>query len=153
MRTLRLADLVLSAILLLCGVAALVSVSQMRVGFAAPFQPRLFPAIIGSFLIVASGLLAFTGLRTPAHLTADWPTRIGAKRIVVILASIAAYVLFIDLLGMPIATLCVISFEVWYLGSYRWPIPVTVGLVAAAILYFVFMHGLGLTFPAGPFEH
>ena len=26
------------------------------------------------------------------------------------------------------------------------------GLVSAAVLYFVFMHGLGLTFPAGPFE-
>ena len=153
MATLRLADLVLSAILLLSGVAALVSVRQMRVGFAAQFQPRLFPAIIGSLLIVASGLLAFAALRTPAHLTAAWPSRDGARRLLVMLASIVAYVLCIDLLGMPIATFCVISFEVWYLGNYRWYVPVSAGLVSAAILYFVFMHGLGLTFPAGPFEH
>jgi putative tricarboxylic transport membrane protein len=152
MRTLRLADLVLSAILLLGGVAALVSVSQMRAGFAAPFQPRLFPAIIGSLLIVASGLLAFRAVRTPAHLTAEWPSRDGARRIIIILASIIAYVLFIDLLGMPIATFAVVSFEVWYLGNYRWHVPVSVGLITTAILYFVFMHGLGLTFPAGPFE-
>jgi putative tricarboxylic transport membrane protein len=150
--TLRLADLVLSVILLLSGVAALVSVRQMRVGFAAQLQPRLFPTIVGSLLILASGLLAFDAWRTPAHINVEWPTPDRAKRLVAILASVAAYVAFIDVLGMPLATFAVISFEVWYLGNYRWHVPVLAGLISAAILYVVFMLGLGLTFPAGPFE-
>ena len=153
-RTLRAADLALSVILIIIGVAALVSVRQMRVGFAAEFQPRLFPAIVAWLLIVAGSLLgvASRNARTPAAALAEWPTADRAKRIAVILFSVAAYVAVIDPLGMPLATFLVVSFEVWYLGDYRWYVPVLVGLLAAAILYFVFMLGLGLTFPAGPFD-
>ena len=151
-RTLRAADQALSVILIIIGVAALVSVRQMRVGFAAEFQPRLFPAIVAWLLIVAGSLLGVASRRTPAAALAEWPTADRAKRIAVILFSVAAYVAVIDPLGMPLATFLVVSFEVWYLGDYRWYVPVLVGLLAAAILYFVFMLGLGLTFPAGPFD-
>ena len=154
-RTLRAADLALSAILIIIGVAALVSVRQMRVGFAAEFQPRLFPAIVAWLLILAGSLLGVASRRTPrttAAAVAEWPTADRAKRIAVMLVSVAAYVAVIDPLGMPLATFLVVAFEVWYLGDYRWYVPVLVGLLAAAILYFVFMLGLGLTFPAGPFD-
>ena len=157
-RTLRAADQALSVILIIIGVAALVSVRQMRVGFAAEFQPRLFPAIVAWLLILAGSLLGVASMRTPrtpktpAAALAEWPTADRAKRIAVILFSVAAYVAVIDPLGMPLATFLVVSFEVWYLGDYRWHVPVLVGLLAAAILYFVFMLGLGLTFPAGPFD-
>ena len=40
---------------------------------------------------------------------------------------------------MPISTFLVVSFEVWYLGGYRWHIPVAAGLVSAAAVYFLFM--------------
>lgn len=151
-RTLRAADLAVSAVLILCGVAALVSVRQMRVGFVAEFQPRLFPAVIGLLLIVVGALAAVSAWRSPPRVLAEWPAPDRAKRIAVILVSVAAYVAVINLVGMPLATFMVVSFEVWYLGSYRWYVPIAVGLCAAAILYFVFMVGLGLTFPASPFE-
>ena len=151
-RTLRAADLAVSAALILSGVAALVSVRQMRVGFVAEFQPRLFPTVIGLLLIVVGALAAVTAWRSPPRALAEWPTPDRAKRIAVILISVAAYVAVIKLLGMPLATFMVVSFEVWYLGSYRWYVPIAVGVCAAAVLYFVFMVGLGLTFPAGPFE-
>jgi putative tricarboxylic transport membrane protein len=151
-RTLRAADLAVSAVLILSGVAALVSVRQMRVGFVAEFQPRLFPAVIGLLLIVVGALAAVTAWRSPPRVLAEWPAPDRAKRIAVILLSVAAYVAVINLVGMPLATFMVVSFEVWYLGSYRWYVPIAVGLCAAAILYFVFMVGLGLTFPASPFE-
>ncbi len=151
-RTLRAADLAVSAVLILSGVAALVSVRQMRVGFVAEFQPRLFPAVIGLLLIVVGALAAVTAWRSPPRVLAEWPAPDRAKRIAVILVSVAAYVAVINLVGMPLATFMVVSFEVWYLGSYRWYVPIAVGLCAAAILYFVFMVGLGLTFPASPFE-
>jgi putative tricarboxylic transport membrane protein len=151
-RTLRAADLALSAILMLSGVAALVSVRQMRVGFASEFRPRLFPTIVGVLLIMTGVLLAVTAWRTRADAIAEWPTTDRAKRIVVMLASVAAYIVCIDLLGMPLATFAVMAFEVWYLGDYPWYVPVVVGLVSATVLYLVFMLGLGLTFPVGPFE-
>ena len=124
----------------------------MRVGFVAEFQPRLFPAVIGLLLIVVGALAAVSAWRSPPRALAEWPTPDRAKRIAVILVSVAAYVAVINLVGMPLATFMVVSFEVWYLGSYRWYVPIAVGLCAAAILYFVFMVGLGLTFPASPFE-
>ena len=131
-RTLRAADLAVSAVLILSGVAALVSVRQMRVGFVAEFQPRLFPTVIGLLLIVVGVLAAVTAWRGPPHALAEWPTLDRAKRIAVILVSIAAYVAVIDLLGMPLATFMVVSFQVWYLGSYRWYVPIAVGVCAAA---------------------
>ena len=151
-RTLRAADLAVSAVLILSGVAALVSVRQMRVGFVAEFQPRLFPTLVGLLLIFVGVLAAVTAWRGSSLSNVEWPASDRAKRIAVILASVAAYVAVIDLLGMPLATFMVVSFEVWYLGSYRWYVPIAVGVCAAAVLYFVFMVGLGLTFPAGPFE-
>ena len=108
--------------------------------------------MIGLLLIVVGALAAVTAWRSPPRALAEWPTADRAKRIAVMLVSVAAYVAVIDLLGMPLATFLVVSFEVWYLGDYRWYVPVVVGVLAAAILYFVFMVGLGLTFPAGPFE-
>ena len=151
-RTLRAADLAVSAVLILSGVAALVSVRQMRVGFVTEFQPRLFPTVIGLLLIVVGALAAVTAWRSPSRTVAEWPTLDRAKRIAVILVSVAAYVGVIDLLGMPLATFLVVSFEVWYLGTYRWYVPIAVGVCAAVVVYFVFMVGLGLMFPAGPFE-
>ena len=113
-RTLRAADLAVSAVLILSGVAALVSVRQMRVGFVAEFQPRLFPAVIGLLLIVVGALAAVTAWRSPPRVLAEWPAPDRAKRIAVILVSVAAYVAVINLVGMPLATFMVVSFEVWY---------------------------------------
>lgn len=152
-RSLRLAEMVAAGLLCLLGLAVLVGVSHMRVGFAAQFQPKLFPSLVGWLLLAAGGGLVLAALRTPAHLTVEWPNRLGAIRVAIMLASIAGYVLSIGWLGMPISTFLVVSFEVWYLGNYRWHVPIAAGLVSAAVLYFVFMHALGLTFPAGPFEH
>lgn len=151
-RTLRAADLAVSAVLILSGVAALVSVRQMRVGFVAEFQPRLFPTVVGLLLIFVGVLAAVTAWRGSSGSNVDWPAPDRAKRIAVILVSVAVYVAVINLVGMPLATFLVVSFEVWYLGTYRWYVPIAVGLCAAAVLYFVFMVGLGLTFPASPFE-
>ena len=108
--------------------------------------------MIGLLLIVVGALAAVTAWRSPPRALAEWPTPDRAKRIAVIMVGVAAYVAVIKLLGMPLATFMVVWFQVWYLGSYRWYVPIAVGVCAAAVLYFVFMVGLGLTFPAGPFE-
>jgi putative tricarboxylic transport membrane protein len=150
LRSRQAAELVVAATLLLLGFAVLVGVRQMRVGAAAQFQPRLFPSIVGWLLVLAGGGLGLAARRTPADLIVDWPSRREVRRVTIILASVASYVLFIDAVGMPLATFLVISFEVWYLGRYRWPVPLVTGIVAAAIVYVVFMQALGLAFPAGP---
>jgi hypothetical protein len=53
-------------------------------------------------------------------------------------------------LGMPLGSVVLVGFLVWYLGSYR---PVTAGLLGLAtgvIIYVVFIRLLSLSFPIGP---
>ena len=134
------------------GVAALISTSRMRVGAAAAFQPRLFPAIVGWLLIAASVALAADGFRRSRRGDVEWPTSQRALRIAVMLASVSAHVVLIDVIGMPLATFLSVTFQVWYLGDYRWHVPVLTGAAAAAVVYAVFMYGLGLSFPTGLYQ-
>ena len=152
-RTQRRAELVLAIVLLVCGIAALITTRGMRVGSAAPFQPRLFPLLVGWLLVAATGVLVWTALRTPADQPVEWPSGDGATRILVMLASVAAYVLLIELAGMPVATFAAVTFQVWFLGEYRWHVPILTGLAAAAVVYAVFMYALELRLPAGPFQN
>jgi putative tricarboxylic transport membrane protein len=152
-RTQRRAELVLAIALLLCGIAALITTRGMRVGSAAPFQPRLFPMLVGWLLVLAAGVVAYSAFRTPEDQYIEWPSGDGATRILVVLASVATYVLLIELVGMPIATFAAVTFQVWFLGEYRWHVPILTGLAAATIVYVVFMYALELRLPAGPFRN
>ena len=150
---LRRADLAVAAVLCVCGASALISTSRMRIGPSGAFQPRLFPSLVGWFLILASALLIFDTLRTPELRSIEWPSRAGRFRITVMLCSLAAQILLIDVVGMPLATFLAVTFQVWFLGEYRWRVPVLTGLAAAAAVYGVFIYGLGLTFPTGLFQN
>lgn len=150
-RTQRFAEIALGGVLLACGAAALISTARMRVGSAAPFQPRLFPNLVGWLLIAAAALLAFDAFRASGARAVEWPSRRSAATLMIVLGTLAAHIVLIDLVGMPIATFFAVAGQVWYFGAYRWYVPLLAGLVASATVYFVFMYGLGLTLPAGPF--
>jgi putative tricarboxylic transport membrane protein len=143
--------MVLAAVLLACGIAALFATRRMRIGSAGPFQPRLFPLLVGWLLIAAAGLLTVDALRTPPERSIAWPSRHGKVRIAVMVGSLAAYILLLEPVGTPLATFLAVAFQVWYLGEYRWHVPLLTGAIAAVIVYLVFMLGLELTLPAGQF--
>jgi len=150
-RSLRSIELITAALLCVLGVAVLMATARMRVGFAAAFQPRLFPNVIGSLLLIAGAAMGLSALRTPAAVSVEWPDMPSAWRAAVILGSMAAYLTVIDVLGMPIATMFVVWFQVWYLGRYRPYVPVAVALISAIVVEVVFTRALGLMFPVAVF--
>jgi hypothetical protein len=102
-------------------------------------------------MIGAGAILAFRTWRLRGKETfIHWPDRAGAMRVSVTLASLAIYIALIEVLGLPIDTLLFVSFLVWYLGRYRIITSAMVGLVSAAVVYFLFIFFLELSFPVGP---
>ena len=151
-RSLRFAELLAAALLTAIGVAVLVATARMRVGFAAEFQPRLFPSLIGWLLIVSGTALGLSTARTPADATVDWPASQSARRIGVMLVSIAVYLIAIGAIGMPLATMLVVWFQVRMLGRYAPHVPIVIGILSGVVVHVVFTLGLGLMFPPGLFE-
>ena len=102
-------------------------------------------------MIGAGALLAFKTWRLRGKETfINWPDRAGVKRVLVTLVSLTIYIALIGLLGLPIDTLLFVSFLVWYLGRYRIITSAMIGLAAAAVVYFLFILFLELSFPVGP---
>ena len=151
-RSLRFTELLTAALLTTIGVAVLVATARMRVGFAAEFQPRLFPSLIGWLLIAAGVMLAVAAMRKRGDTVVDWPAAADARRVAVIVASITAYLVAIDLIGMPLATMLVVWFQVRLLGRYRPLVPIAIAVASAIVVHVVFTLGLGLMFPSGLFD-
>jgi putative tricarboxylic transport membrane protein len=150
-RSLRLVEMLAAAALFGIGVAVLVATARMRVGFAAAFQPRLFPNAIGWLLLVAGGGLGLSASRTPGSLSVEWPDVSAVRRMAIVLASSALYLVAIEIVGMPLATMLIVWFQVWYLGRYRPYVPIAVGLISGVVVDVVFTRALGLMFPMGVF--
>jgi len=150
-RSLRFAELLTAALLIGIGVAVVVATARMRVGFAAEFQPRLFPSLIGWLLLVSGAALGVSAARTPADAAVDWPAAKDARRVGVMLGSIAVYLVAIGAIGMPLATMLVVWFQMRLLGHYRAHVPVAIGVASGIVVHVVFTQGLGLMFPTGLF--
>jgi putative tricarboxylic transport membrane protein len=54
-----------------------------------------------------------------------------------------------DPLGLPLSTFLYLTFATWYLNRSRWLTALVIGLITAAVSYYVFIRLLGLSFPAG----
>jgi len=120
-------------------------------GMDERLPPRTLPYVLGCTMIGAGAILAFKSWRARGKETfINWPDRAGAMRVLVTLASLAIYIALIELLGLPIDTLLLVSFLVWYLGRYRIIYSAMIGLVSAAVVYFLFIVFLELSFPVGP---
>ena len=67
------------------------------------------------------------------------------------LVSLAVYLALIEPIGMPIATTIYIAFSVWYLRKGRRRVfwAAATGLISGAVVFFLFMQFLELSFPAG----
>jgi hypothetical protein len=151
-RSLWFAELLTAALLTTIGAAVLVATARMRVGFAAEFQPRLFPSLIGWLLIVSGVALTAAAARKPADAAVDWPEAQNARRVGVMLLSIAVYLVAIDTIGMPLATMLVVWFQVRLLGGYRPHVSIGIAVASGIVVHVVFTEGLGLMFPPGLFD-
>lgn len=151
MKTQRSADIAAGCFLSILGLIVVFAATGIKGGMDERLPPRTLPYVLGCTMIGAGAILAFKTWRLRGKETfINWPDRAGAVRVLVTLASLAIYIALIELLGLPIDTLLFVSFLVWYLGRYRIIYSAMIGLVSAAVVYFLFIFFLELSFPVGP---
>lgn len=155
MKTTKSADITSGCLAVVLGAVVLYAATGITGGMEERLPPRTLPYILGAAILMAGMLLVirswrFRGENPPIK----WPDRTGAIRVVVILASLAVYIILIDILGMPISTFLYVSFTVWYLwiGRHGMLFAVTTGFLSAAVVMYLFIQFLELSFPLGPFQ-
>jgi putative tricarboxylic transport membrane protein len=109
--------------------------------------PGFFPTAIGIFGVILAGILLVS--RQPAREGAEQANPSLELRVLVPLGLMLAYVLSLDFLGFPIATLVFLVLTVRYLGCPTWLAAVVVGVAGTAVAILLFHYGLELRLPQG----
>jgi hypothetical protein len=144
---------VMIAAVALLGVAVvyLVESFSYRLGTAAQPGPGLFPVVIGAGFVAASiGLLVET-LRSSRERQVVWPYASGAIRLAAVVASSAAYVALVPVVGQLLSStlLCVVL--LWSLRVTRWWLVLGFALAFSAGSQYLFGTILNVPFPRGLF--
>jgi putative tricarboxylic transport membrane protein len=152
MRTQRSADKTSGIALAVLGVVVIVASYGITSPIADRLPPHTLPLILGWTTLATGVLLALRSWRLRTEGAAiDWPNREGAIRVIVNFVSLAVFIALIQPLGMPLATWAYVSFSIWYLDR-RIIRAVIIGFVSGAVVYFVFIRFLELSFPLGPLQ-
>jgi putative tricarboxylic transport membrane protein len=150
-KTQRAGDIASGIFLSLLGVVVVVAALRIKGAPDVRMHPRTLPLILGWTLGIAGGLLALRAWRYHgADRGVDWPDRAGALRVLITLAGLAALLLFLEPLGLPLGTALLVGCLVWYQGGYRLMTAGLLGLATGGTIYLVFIRLLQLSFPAGP---
>ncbi len=153
MKTLRAADFATSAFLILMGVVIVIAAQRIPITAVERMDPHLLPNIVGGMLVVGGLGIAFNAWRyqgEPKMLR--WPNREGQKRLLITTLALVVYLAAAEPLGFALSTLVYTTFLVWYLGRYKIWFVLLTGVATGAIVQFVFIDLLGLSFPLGVLE-
>jgi len=154
MRTLRTADLLTGLCAAGLGLATLLASRGIKAMAGESLDPRTLPMMVGWILVGCGAGIVYSGWRYRGEAVAiQWPDRTGVQRLVVTAAMLLAYVGLIEPIGFPIVTALFVAGHSWYLGRYRPWAAILGGVAAGAVVYYVFMEGLELTFPLGLIEY
>lgn len=149
-----LAQLGLAALLVVVGGYTFYDATTLRIGFADPVGPRLFPYVIGAVTVGLGVLLVLATLRgdvpeaeggedVDLRHPADWVT--VAKLVGVLLFT----VLTVSFLGWAVSGALLFVGAAWSLGSRTLVRDIIVGFVLSVSSWYFFHEGLGVILPAG----
>ena len=149
-------DGIAGLILLAISLVLLVKSFQLPSLAIVPVGPGFYPAIVLSFMAVASALLVLQDLlkhRAPAGVDAGDAPRRNYRLVVIAFAIVGAYVVLLPLLGFRVATVLFVGALQAALGRPRtprqWLVLVAIALGTAAVSYFVFERYLLVLLPRG----
>jgi len=154
-KTQRASDIAGGCFLCLLGLVTLFAATKIKGGLEERLPPRTLPYVLGATVLIAGAALVFKAWRSTSEgPVIKWPNRVGAKRILVVLVSLALYIALMNPLGMPISTALYIAFSVWYLrrGRHRVLVAVITGVISGVVVLYLFIHFLELSFPVGPLQ-
>ena len=151
MRSQRKGDIVAGGVIALLGSVVILAASQIRGDVEERLPPRTLPYVVG-FMTFAGGLaLAVRSYRFRGEdPEIQWPEKDGWVRIGVNLLLLALFTALMDPLGMPIATGLYVAGAIWYMDRTRVLAALITGAGSAAVVYYLFIRLLGLSFPLGP---
>lgn len=129
------------------GAAALIIGRDYPMGSAMRMGPGYFPSILGALLV----LLGLAGLVRALRGSAAPPPSFSFKPLALILASVAAFALTVEVLGIIAAVALVVLVSALASEEFRWREVVPLALIMAALAVGLFTKGLGLPFRLAPF--
>lgn len=144
----------LAVLLAALGVYTIIDATTLKVGFADPVGPRLFPYLIGAVMVVLSVLLALSTARgergeqeTGEDIDPDArPDLVTVLKLVGILVLNIATV---DVLGWAITGAVVFAGCAWALGSRTLLKDVVIGAVLSVGSWYFFYSGLDIPLSPG----
>jgi len=151
LRSQRKCDIVAGGVIALLGAVVILAASQIRGDVEERLPPRTLPYAVG-FMTLAGGV----ALAVKSHRfrgedpEIQWPEKDGWIRIGVNLLLLALYTALMNPLGMPIATALYVAAAIGYMDRKRILTALLAGAGSAAVVYYLFIRLLGLTFPLGP---
>lgn len=122
----------------------------MSFGSLSEPGPGFFPRVVGIGLIVMSALTCVEAIVTrsvagPLH----WPAGKARRKVVLLLVSMAAYVMLLPVLGQYIAAGAFFVFALRVLAELPWLKAVAFGLAMGVAVSAFFMELLGVLLPTG----
>ena len=150
MKTQRVADIAGGCLIALFGIFVLFASTSISVAGVHRLSPRTFPYVVGLLLSACGiGLALKSWTLREEGPTIAWPDRVGIRTITITLVCVACYIALMNLLGLPLATFLYLTLSTWYLNRSKWVTAVVIGLITGVVSYYLFIHLLGLSFPAG----
>lgn len=151
MRSLRTLDIFSGFVIAGIGLVFLVSSLNITDMMGERLPPWVLPLSLSLCIVVAGLVLSFKSWRVvQADIEVQWPDRAGFLHLLVFCGLTTGYLFGIDVLGMPVATACYVAATVWQLNRHTVQ-ALSVAVVAALIVHYVFGVGLDMNFPAGVF--
>ena len=129
------------------GLAAILIGRDYPIGSAMRMGPGYFPTVLGGLLTVLGlGVL----VRSLAGSAAP-PPSFSLKPLALVLASVLAFALTVERLGLVAAVVLVVGISALASEEFRWREMLAVALIMAALAVGLFAKGLGLPFRLTPF--
>jgi hypothetical protein len=141
------ADFLAGLMFLGFGAAAIIIGRDYPMGSAMRMGPGYFPAILGGLLAllgVAILVRALVGAKAP-------PPAFSVKPLALVLASVAAFALSVERLGIIAAAALVVVISAVASEDFRWREVLAVAVIMVALAVGLFTKGLGLPFRLTPF--
>lgn len=145
-------DIVSGFVIAGIGLAFLVSSLSITDLLGERLPPWLLPMSLSAITVVAGLALSLKSWRsTPAvDIEVEWPDRSSFLFLLIFVGVTAAYLVLINVIGMPLATACYVTATVWQLNK-RIVQALIVAVITAVIVHYVFSIGLEMNFPSGMF--
>lgn len=143
-------ELVSSIILLTIGMTILLETRKLPIGSLSEPSTGFFPLILGVLLTILSLLLLGKAIEEKSGGTSKGEVKSGSlKRVGLAVAALFAFAYLFEPLGYMICIFLLISFLLLTIGSQKWWIAITVGLISSLCSFLLFDLLLDVRLPMG----